>query len=153
MRLRLLGILTPLLLLNTGYIAAFNTPSLFYMANVVLHLALGLMLTFGAFRTVRRLPTVPLAASALIGLAIVATGNTRDFRWLLILHIAAGVAAVGALLYWSIRSSERAFQRAVLAGSMAALALPIGAAVARRLAPDPRDRITNPLLVPTSMQE
>ncbi|MBS1876987.1 MAG: tetratricopeptide repeat protein [Acidobacteria bacterium] len=153
MRLRLLGILTLVLLLNTGYIAAFNTPSLFYMANVVLHLALGLMLTFGAFRTVRRFPTVPLAASALIGLAIVATGNTRDFRWLLILHIAAGVAAVGALLYWSIRSRERAFQRAVLAGSMAALALPVGMTVARRLAPDPRDRITNPLLVPTSMQE
>ena len=34
-----------LLLLNTGYISAFATASLFYMGNVLLHLVLGLVLS------------------------------------------------------------------------------------------------------------
>jgi hypothetical protein len=33
-----------LLLVNTSYIAAFASPTIFYMDNVVLHLALGVVL-------------------------------------------------------------------------------------------------------------
>ncbi len=45
MNSRLLTVLALVFLINIGYVAAFGTPSLFYMANVVLHLVLGLVLT------------------------------------------------------------------------------------------------------------
>ena len=45
---RYAGILLVLLLINTAYIAAFASPTVFYMGNVVLHLALGVALGGGA---------------------------------------------------------------------------------------------------------
>ena len=36
------GILIILLVLNTAYVAAFASPTIFYMANVLLHVLLGI---------------------------------------------------------------------------------------------------------------
>ena len=44
MNSRKLWVLALVFLLNTGYVAAFGTPSLFYMANALLHTLLGLAL-------------------------------------------------------------------------------------------------------------
>ena len=45
-----------ILLLNTGYISAFATPSIFYMANVLLHLVLGLVLAVAFALLLKREP-------------------------------------------------------------------------------------------------
>ena len=101
-----------LLLLNSLYLAAFATPSLFYMTNVAVHVlggaallvvgALWLRPRLGAMRLPARLATVLIAAGAALGLALAYTGSTTRFRWLLLSHIAvigtgAGLALVLAL--------------------------------------------------------
>src|ERR1700687_3215034 len=53
-----------LLLINTAYIAALPSPTLFYMGNVVLHLALGLALTVAVVRRWRRAPAAAGADAA-----------------------------------------------------------------------------------------
>ena len=45
-----------LLIVNSGYLAALPRASVFYMANVVLHLALGLALMAVAAANVKRYP-------------------------------------------------------------------------------------------------
>jgi tetratricopeptide (TPR) repeat protein len=112
------------LLLNTAYIAAFPSPTLFYMGNVVLHLALGLALTVAVVRLWRRGgPTGVVAAAggqndldarspmgrvavwllliaAAAGVALAVAGNTTPHRWLLWTHVgASALAVVAGLLY------------------------------------------------------
>lgn len=152
MRLRSLGILAFAFLLNTAYVAAFGTASLFYMANVLLHLILGLMLTAGVIRLIRGYPAIALGASAVLGLALAWFGNTRDLRWLLIAHFVVGVIAIAALLHWAMRASEQGLVRAALAGGLIALLVPAFVVGLKRVRPNPRDRITNPLLTPVSME-
>src|ERR1051325_11683706 len=90
-------------LLNVAYIAAFATPSIFYMANVLLHLALGLLLA-GAIVMALRSPhlrprgTGAIAAglffvSAILGAYLVVAGSLRANRWALEAHIGAGAFA------------------------------------------------------------
>ncbi len=55
--------------------------------------------------------------------------------------------------YGAMRPAQQPLFRALLAGSLIAVALPISTAVFRRVHPDPEDRIVNPILVPTSMAE
>jgi len=50
------GILLVLLLVNTAYIAAFASPTIFYMGNVVLHLALGVTLAIVLLWLIRQMP-------------------------------------------------------------------------------------------------
>src|SRR5947207_15129718 len=94
------------LLVNSAYLAAFAEPSLFYFANVVLHIALGIALSIAAGRylLVRRPPlsSVNWSAAALLGVAalagivLVISGATRPYRWILYTHI--GSALAGSLL-------------------------------------------------------
>jgi tetratricopeptide (TPR) repeat protein len=153
MKSRVLAIVVAVFLVNIGYVAAFNTPSLFYMANVVLHLALGLALAAGALYAYRNLPAWLLAASAAAAIGLVKMGNTRDHRWLLMAHIVLGVIAAGVFLMWAWRKQDRSMARAVLAGGLVAVLLPAVVAVHNRVDPNPRDRIRNPMLVPASMEE
>ena len=106
-----------LLLVNTGYLAAFATPSLFYYANVALHVLLGVVLLVIGARWARRqalsmtgvLAALILGVGALLGLALTVTGATRSFRWLLLSHIAVtttgAVLAVALMLRHAIRQS------------------------------------------------
>jgi Cytochrome c554 and c-prime/Tetratricopeptide repeat len=121
------------LLVNTAYIAALPSPTLVYMGNVVLHLALGLALTVLALLLWRRragggasgrdggsddggVPAaaagaaavwlLALAAAAGVGLAV--AGNTTPHRWLLWTHIAvAALAVVAGLLYLRHQAAAR----------------------------------------------
>ena len=95
MRARLAPGLFLFLLINSGYIAAFPAASLFYMGNVVAHLAVGLALMCVAVRFAPRYPResgVFLVTGA-VALFLVASGNTLDHRSILWLHIGLGVAA------------------------------------------------------------
>src|SRR5690242_5774074 len=84
------------LLLNTSYVAAFAFPTIFYMSNVLLHLALGAAVAV-AFAIllkrsvhVRRGAAVAAAfflASILFAGYLVAAGNVRAHRWALWGHI------------------------------------------------------------------
>ncbi len=128
-----------LFLVSTGYIAAFSTASLFYMGNVVFHLAGGIGLAAVVVLNFRRWPLLAatLACSALAGLALIPLGNTMPHRWLLMLHIVLGTVAVGAAMQWK-------WMRVAFA---AALVLQLAHFTGK---PDP---IRNPVVVPTSMAE
>ena len=84
-----------LLIVNSGYLVAFPRATVFYMANAVLHLALGLALMAVAAVFVGRYPR-PAGAFLLAGLPalfLVIYGNTRDHHFVLWLHIALAVVA------------------------------------------------------------
>ncbi|MBV8202584.1 MAG: tetratricopeptide repeat protein [Acidobacteria bacterium] len=141
-----------LLLINTAYIAAFPSPTLFYMGNVVLHLALGLALTVAVVRLWRRAPAAAgagaapragenelgagspagsaaawlLVIAAAAGVALAVAGNTTPHRWLLWTHIgAAALAVVAALVYLQRQAAARggAWRRLLQASAAAAAVL------------------------------
>ena len=96
---RAFAILFFILLINTVYLVTLPSPTVFYMANALLHLVLGVALTVGAVWLYRKNAQVAwigcLIVSAALGLALMYLGNTRPNFWLLIAHIVAGVLAVG----------------------------------------------------------
>src|SRR6187200_1163814 len=101
-----------ILLLNTGYISAFATPSVFYMANVLLHLLLGLVLAVAFAWLLTRepdlrrqliAPAVLFAIALAFALYLVWVGNLREHRWMLNAHIASSLVGVVALLPFLFR--------------------------------------------------
>ncbi|HEY6392564.1 MAG TPA: tetratricopeptide repeat protein [Bryobacteraceae bacterium] len=136
-----------ILIVNSAYIAAFPQPTVFYMANVVLHLLLGIGLMVAALVLLRRFrwASVMLLAAGLPAIYLAVRGNTLDHRAILWLHVALAVAAVIAI---GLRSG-RAYW---LAASMLIL-LPTTAAIYKRVHPNPDDRIVNPVTPPLSMDE
>jgi tetratricopeptide (TPR) repeat protein len=158
------------LAVNSAYLAATATASLFYFANIILHIGLGAMLAVVVTRRlVRRefrvnlwtaLAGVPLAVGALSGGALAIVGATRPWRWLLVAHIASSVAGSIVLGAWGLavalrQTSTRARFR--LAGGVLLLALiaAIAASVAMRRDEWRREEYTirNPDVVPTRMED
>ena len=140
MRTRILAILAAIFVINTGYIAAFSTPSIFYVGNVVLHLVMGIGLTvavLGLYLRRERFLTIALTWAAIFGILLAYIGNTQPHRWALLIHIMLGAIAVVFALRWN-------FMRWAIA---AALLLQ----VFRFTGLPPR--IQNPVIVPTSMAE
>src|SRR5215469_4334296 len=160
-----LGFAFILLLLNSAYVAGFSTPSIFYMANVLLHLCLGLALAIGLMILLLREPVFRRGISgaamwfaAAIGFALylVASGNTSDHRWALWGHIAA--AALGlALLMKFVWKQEgdgwRKFRSAYVFALAILILVPAGSATYRKLVPDPSARIHNPATPPAIMED
>ncbi len=156
-----------ILLVNTAYVAAFATPSVFYMTNVLVHLFLGVALAIALLVLIRRdtslrqgvIGAVGLFAVALVlGLFLVWAGNVTENRWAFWAHIGAaslGVAALVPYIWkkaragggWAQFKTGFAYAVAIL------ILLPAGAAIYRKTVPDPDARIRNPTLVPTSMNE
>jgi tetratricopeptide (TPR) repeat protein len=150
-----------ILLLNTAYLAAFAFPTVFYMANVLLHVVLGVAFTALCLWLVRPSGWVSwcglaaLLGTAALGLYLAVAGNTFDQRIILRWHIAAGALFVLLALIWSWRSVRTTSWRAGLSAAAAALlVLPLGAHLHQRWFPNPHDRIrNNPDFVPVSMEE
>src|SRR5271157_3772958 len=84
------------LILNSAYLALFPTPTIFYMANVVLHLGVGVALMIAAAGLWRRYPreTTAFLIAGAPALLLAITGNTLQHRWLLYLHMALSLAAI-----------------------------------------------------------
>jgi tetratricopeptide (TPR) repeat protein len=131
-----------LLAVNAAYLAAFAHATIFYEANVLLHLTLGLALALVAARYVREYPaecSVFLAAAA-AALYLVFKGNTYDQRLVLRLHILLAEIALALIGWRVVRRSKIG-----IAALVALLALPIIPW------PQPHDRIENPATAPLSM--
>jgi Tfp pilus assembly protein PilF len=158
------------LLLNSAYLAAFASPSLFYFANVVLHMVLGIVLgVVLARRLIRRrgttglpvlLSSVVLGAGALCGVAIMIVGAAGRTRWLLPAHIGLTVAGGVPLLVmgaWLAARQARSRQRQALGAAYVVATLAFAAAFGMAMTHDSRAkaryRIDNPAVVPASMQE
>src|SRR5437588_4257165 len=86
------------LLVNSGYLYAFADPTMFYFANVALHVVLGiaLIVAFAAILVRRRdwpplfaLASLCLMVGGALGLYLTIYGATRAYRWALLPHIVA----------------------------------------------------------------
>ena len=142
-----------LLVVNAGYLAAFSSATIFYEANVLLHLALGLALCIPAARLARRYPRESGAflAAAVPAVYLVVAGNTLDHRWVLWLHIALSILAVGFIAVSVLPNLSRARKQTVGAACALALLIPASAALYRRVHPNPNNVISNPPTAPPSM--
>jgi len=161
------GSLTVLTLANTAYLAGFPSATVFYMANVLLHLVLGsalavllaiLLAANKPFRKEFRSAWVLFFAALAAAACLAAAGNLRENRWLLWIHIATAAGAIAASLPPIWRRGGRApeWRRfgIILTGSLLlALLVPAGGHLHRILHPNRADRIVNPLHVPLSMAE
>src|SRR3954465_577313 len=129
-------ILLILAILNAAYVAALPSATVFYVANVLLHLVLGAAVAaLLLYRNRDAWKALPLLVASLFGLYMTIAGATFDHRSIVIAHIALSVAGLAILLpRWT-----------------PALAVAAALALALRLGPAP-DRIRNPKVVPASMQ-
>ena len=81
-----IALLFLVLLVNTAYVAAFSSATIFYMANVLGHVVLGAVLTIGLLFVLRRsglLRGAPAAIGFLLlsfvfGAILTYAGNVRD---------------------------------------------------------------------------
>jgi tetratricopeptide (TPR) repeat protein len=147
-----IAVLFVVLLINTAYVAALPSPTIFYMGNVLLHLLLGVVLTAALFFLLRQFPSAAgffLVASAL-GIFLAVRGNTTPHRWALIAHVAAAAIGLAALIPFAMRQTPR-FRVAFQASLALLVLLPLGASIYRKVFPNPDAQIRNGLTVPVSM--
>ncbi len=159
------AVLFVVLLVNTAYITAFASPTVFYMSNVLAHVVLGVALAVAFGVLLARRPDLRaglIPAAVLLGIALVAglwltvTGNVLAHRPILWVHIAAAGLGVVALGVWLWQRSAAGpdwmrFRQAFTAAALLLVVFPGVMALWRKAHPDPNARIVNPLVVPTSM--
>ncbi len=162
-----------LLLLNSSYLAAYGDPTVFYFANMMLHFALGLLLTgiflsvlrhhWAQFPALLKWAALLLLLCALVGggmllfSAIVPfTGPVKPPRWPGLAHTIAGVLGTIALAMAALRFRLPAsmYGRTVRLASVAVvigLCLPFALASYQKHQRRTRDYIVNPGSAPLSM--
>lgn len=162
-----LAVLFLVLVVNSAYLAAFASPTVFYMGNVLIHVVLGVGLSAAFIWALIKSPGLRRAfpaAAVLFGLALLAglylmiRGNVLQNRWAFWAHVVTAGLAVAALAPWVWRKATeggdwRRFRAGFAAAAILLVLLPAGMAAWRKANPNPSDRIKNPLIVPTSMQE
>lgn len=168
-----------ILILNSGYLAAFAEPTLFYMFNVLLHIVLGVALVIPFFIFVRRflaheaprgselavymgrLGYWSLSPCVLTGLYLVVVNATHAHHWVLYFHITIGFIGV-AFFQKSIRSVAHKISvknSYDIAGRVAwvvfivALLLPLSTNMYNFFLPRERGLITNSVLPPNSLKD
>ena len=149
------GLLLLILLINTAYIAAFASPTIFYMGNVVLHLALGTVLAVALLWFIRRMPFAGalFLIAAGFGIYLAIAGNTTPHRRILEIHIVVAAASLAALLPYAMTRAGANFRKAYAACLAVLILFPAATAIYRRVHPDADARIHNPAIVPVSMNE
>jgi tetratricopeptide (TPR) repeat protein len=126
-----------LLILNSAYLGALPAANLFYIANIPIHLALGVIVCAAMLWQSRKsAQAIPLLVAALIGLYLIPAGATTDHYKILWAHIALAVIGLALLKpRWILTLSTLTFIAAALRFGL------------------PKDRIVNPKIVPTAMTE
>ena len=137
---KLSAILFVALLANTAYIAAFASPTIFYMANVLLHLVLGSAVFLIVLRYLPRPLQLLAVAVFLTGAWLIWAGAVTENQKILWAHMAVGVVAMMGGLY----VYRRPLAPWALAPAVALLVAPF--------VPESATRIQNPKVVPVSMQ-
>src|SRR5690242_20720518 len=98
---KLLLVLFFILLINSAYIGAFAFPTVFYMGNVLLHVALGIVASAGLLWLLWKdreivqgntLAIVGLCGAALAGIYLARFGAVTGNRWVLYGHVALAAA-------------------------------------------------------------
>jgi tetratricopeptide (TPR) repeat protein len=178
-----LAIASGALLINSAYLAASASPTLFYFSNILLHIALGIALAIVCLRPwgfsaglskalsttvaqgfspvlASRITWAVMIVAAISGTALVFVGATTPNMWLLRTHIATSVAGTFLLLVsvvWPVaRTRSVQVQTAAAIGVMfIVLASAIAVATAYRHDETRRQayRIVNPDIVPSAMDE
>lgn len=152
------GILTLLLVLNGAYLAALPSATVVYMANVLLHLGLGVALIVvmaaalaGPARSRALPPALLLLVSAVAAAVLVFRGNTLDHRAWLYAHV--GFAFLGAAALWRLLRETGWRHARLLAVSLAVLVLlPAAARIREKYFPAAAHKIANRALAPVSME-
>jgi tetratricopeptide (TPR) repeat protein len=158
------------LLVNSAYLTAAPSATLFYYGNVALHVALGAIVAIAAvLRLVaRRLKLTGTAltgaaiagAGASVGVALAMVGATRQHQSILVAHIGlsvAGSALVLVALVAAVRFRTGAPRASSLAAAgaavaaCAAIAVPFALRIAAERQSQARYRIVNPTAPPLSM--
>ncbi|MGH9674332.1 MAG: multiheme c-type cytochrome, partial [Bryobacteraceae bacterium] len=136
-------------ILNSAYLAAFATPSVFYMANVLMHIVLGLALLLAVawFWWERKLAILAMLPAALLGGYLMMVGSLREHNWALMGHQFFAVLAVLLLLLVNDH-----WRRAVHRSAIVALGL-VAAGFLGMWWPQPTHRIRNPRVTPAAMTE
>jgi tetratricopeptide (TPR) repeat protein len=136
-----------LLILNSAYLFSYAQASIFYEANVVLHLAAGLILTALAVFFVRRQPMVcgVVLLAAVPALYLVIKGNTLDHRTVLWIHIVLATLATFGI--------ARVLRLSYAVAIALLFAIPAAVAIQHKVWPNAYDRIRNPSSAPLSMNE
>ncbi|MDZ7363061.1 MAG: tetratricopeptide repeat protein [candidate division KSB1 bacterium] len=167
------------LVLNSGYLAAFAEPTVFYMLNVLLHVVLGVALIIPFFILVRRYLELDapkgkelaiymgrlgywcLAPCLLTGLYLTVVNATHSHRWVLYFHIASGFLGV-AFFQKSIRSVAHKVSTKNpydVAGRLAwitviiAVFVPLVVWLYNLVSPRDGESVTNPMLLSASRPE
>ncbi len=123
--------------MNAAYVAALPSPTLFYVANVVMHLVLGTAAAAWLIWKWRRSGLmVPLLLASLFGVYLAVVGTTRNHFPVLWAHI--GFAVLGMMILLP-RARAAILGLALLAAGLRFYEKP--------------DRIKNPQIVPVSMTE
>lgn len=162
---RLIRIAFVLLLLNSAYLAARSDPTLFYFANVALHVLGGLALVVAAGWSLWR-HGVPRQRSVVLfglmcipavvlGATLIVTGASRRFQSVLDAHMAAGVIAglaFAALVLTSPSWRRRSVTAGLALAAMAATAAAYTASQAHAVRAS-EYRIENPTRPPLAMTE
>ncbi|MEK7798327.1 MAG: multiheme c-type cytochrome, partial [Acidobacteriota bacterium] len=155
------------LLANAAYLAAFDSATIFYHAQVVAHVALGLVLVVtllargraalrrgwsrcgsgsarGCFAVVAAFSFLAIATS----LVLAVTGTASSYRPILVAHVASALLAFLAGIAWQAARGHARGARRVALALLVALALPAGARARRWLFPPPAATIVNPTTPP-----
>ena len=154
--------------LNTAYLAAFASPTIFYFASVIFHMLAGIALAIVFVRRLYRTRPGPfvlicstvLAVGVGFGLLIMIVGAAGRWRWLLPAHIALSVAGTAPLLVAgaiSVLRRAATRERAIVGAACAmAIIVAVAAPLARTTSAE-RTRTThtirNPSIVPVSMND
>ncbi|HBY59530.1 MAG TPA: hypothetical protein DEH78_06885 [Solibacterales bacterium] len=147
---RIVGALFLFLLLNSVYLAAFASPTIFYMTNVILHVVAGMAAAAGYVWLLVKQPRYRNVAAGflLIGAvlgAYLVERNLQQAKPVLLAHVS--FCGVGVLLF-ALQSWRAGWKRLAQASAAAVVLLALAP-----LAPQPKQRIRNPMVVPTSMEE
>ena len=155
------------LLANAAYLAAFDSATIFYHAQVVAHVAAGVLLVLTLLwrgpAAVRRawersaagrgrIALLAVGATSLVAVAtslvLAVTGTATPYRPILAAHVVAALSAFLAGIAWqAARGNARGARRVALVLAIA-LALPAGTRGWRRLFPPPAATIVNPTTPP-----
>ena len=158
-----------LLLVNSSYLAVFDTPTVLYVGNIMLHLGLGIGLTalfliflsrnWSGLSSAARMIVALFLTSACGGIYILiaASNHTKPHRWASKAHIIAGTLGTLLLILAMLRRRGQSHaQYGVLARALSlalafAMLLVLTAGFYVRYSRASRDQISNPTLPPFSM--